>query len=68
MANSEAVGPKEAAEMLGISRSVVLRLVESGELPAVQFGPRRVRIPLDGLRDWLRARSREESQRRAQEN
>ena len=68
MTSREAVKPIEAAEILGISRTVLLRLVASGELPAVRFGPRSVRIPLDGLRDWLRARSREEGQRRAQEN
>jgi excisionase family DNA binding protein len=64
--NKQAVKPAEAADILGISRRLLLRLVASGEIPAIRFGPRSLRIPLGGLRDWLQGRSQQETQLRAE--
>jgi excisionase family DNA binding protein len=53
----EVVRPAEAAAILGIGRGRVLRLVASGELPALRLGPRSLLIPLSGLREWVKARA-----------
>ena len=51
--------PKEAAEMLGLSVSMVQKLIASGDLPAVRFGGGPVRprwkVPADALRAWVAA-------------
>ena len=47
------IHPDEAAALLGVSRALLCRLVNSGELPAVLVGAA-VRIPLNALRDWER--------------
>jgi excisionase family DNA binding protein len=43
----------EAAAMLGLSRSTIYTLLDSG-LPCVKIG-RAKRIPVNGLRKWLEA-------------
>ena len=37
--------PKEVGEMLGVSRSKVHDLLETGEIPSVHFGAKARRIP-----------------------
>ncbi len=51
--------PVEAAEMLGVGRSTIYELLSNGTIPRVQLG-HSVRIPADGLKAWVRERSRGE--------
>jgi excisionase family DNA binding protein len=59
------LSPKQAAEKLGVSRSLVYRLVEQGEFPNAYQVSNRLRIPgadVDALRERKRvppARSRD---------
>lgn len=46
----------EAAELLGVSRTLVYELINSGDLPVIRFGTA-VRIPLLGLKEWVERRS-----------
>jgi excisionase family DNA binding protein len=41
----------ETAQMLGIGRSTVFRLIADGELPSVRIGRRRL-VPVAGVRDY----------------
>lgn len=52
----EWITPAEAAAMLGISRTTVLRLRRCG-LPAFRVGPRQIRIPRRELLEWVRAQN-----------
>ena len=49
---------EEAAQRLGIGRSLAWRMVRSGELPSVRLG-RLVRVPERKLQAWLDRRCRE---------
>ena len=53
----------EAAEALGVSRAQAYIMVNSGELPSIRVGRRRL-VPLDKLRLWIDGR--EEGEREAQ--
>ena len=44
--------PAEAAEAIGVSRSRVYELINSGEIPSIKVGGVR-RVPVDKLRDWV---------------
>ena len=44
--------PAEAAQMLGIGRTKVYELLAAGELPSIKIGAC-VRVPIDGLRQWI---------------
>jgi len=46
--------PTEAAEVLGLSRSTVYRLLKDGVLPSVSLGRRGVRVPVDRLYEWVK--------------
>jgi excisionase family DNA binding protein len=48
--------PTEAATALGIGRSKAYELLRSGDLPSVRVG-RAVRVPIEGLRDWIARQS-----------
>lgn len=48
--------PSEAADLLGVGRSKVYRLLATGELPGIRVG-HAVRVPLEDLRRWVRDRS-----------
>jgi excisionase family DNA binding protein len=48
---------REVAALLGLSRSEVYRMVESGELPSTRVSEASVRIPKAELTDWLRERT-----------
>ncbi len=49
------LSPAEAAELLGVSRTTIVRRIESGELEALQTSPRRgrYRIPRGALERYL---------------
>lgn len=50
----ESLKVREAAEALGVSESIVRRLVHAGEIPSKKCGnPGVILIPLSGLRAWL---------------
>jgi excisionase family DNA binding protein len=49
--------PHECAEVLGLCRSKVYELIASGTLPSITIGKSR-RIPVEALRDWVRAQSK----------
>lgn len=51
--------PDEAAEVLGLSRAMVYRLLKVGELPCVRLG-RAVRVPVDRLHEWVRSKAERE--------
>jgi excisionase family DNA binding protein len=56
------LSPKQAAVELGVSRSLVYRLVEKGEFPGAYHVSNRLRIPradLDALRERRRVRPRQ---------
>lgn len=47
---------KEAAEATGVSKAVLYKLTERGEIPSAKFGESetcRVLIPAKALRDWI---------------
>ncbi len=48
--------PREAAELLGLSRSQVYSLCRRGELPTVRIGAS-VRVPRRALEEWVARRA-----------
>ena len=44
--------PGEAAEAIGVSRSRLYELINSGEIPSVKVGNVK-RVPVDKLREWV---------------
>ena len=52
-----AVGLAEAAEMLGVGRSTLHRMVRAGEIPHVRIG-RRIIFPMAALNAWLDEQAR----------
>lgn len=50
--------PDEAAQALGVSRSTVYELINSGELTAIRIGRSR-RVPTEVLERFVRARTEE---------
>lgn len=51
-----ALSVREAAEQLGVSRATVYGLINSGNLPSVKIGSRRL-ISREALREWLGAQA-----------
>ncbi len=49
--------PQEAANALGISLRTLMAWVQAGEVPVVRLGERCLRLPVDGLRAWVAART-----------
>ena len=49
------LSPKKIAELLGLSKSYVYKLVSNGELPYYVIGKRKV-VMRDDFVEWLRAR------------
>jgi excisionase family DNA binding protein len=47
----------QVAELLGLSRSEVYRMVETGELPSTRVSETAVRVPKAELATWLRERT-----------
>ena len=58
-----AVRPTEAGEALGLSRTRIYQLVQSGEIPSFRIG-RSVRIPTSALEHWLEKKTKEEDEAR----
>jgi excisionase family DNA binding protein len=58
MAEKIAVNVNEAAEMLGVGRDVMYRLILSGDVDSFKVGARRL-IPVQGIRDYVDAQTRE---------
>jgi excisionase family DNA binding protein len=60
---TKVVAVAEAAQMLGVSRDTVRRLIADGDLPAFRCGRGRrkghVRIRLDAITDFIERRERE---------
>lgn len=48
--------PAEVAELLGVSRSEVYKLLSLGRLPHVRLSERVVRVPEDALREFIQSR------------
>lgn len=44
--------PAEAAQAIGVSRSRVYELINSGEIPSLKVGGVR-RVPVEKLREWI---------------
>jgi excisionase family DNA binding protein len=53
----EALKPSEAAAVIGVGKDRMREILASGELEVVRLGPRLVRIPVESLRAWLRAKA-----------
>ncbi len=43
---------EEVQRVLGLGRSKIYEMIAAGELPVVRIG-RSVRVPADGLRQWV---------------
>jgi len=56
MAISTYLAPAHVAAILGVSRSTVLRLVRTGQLPCIRVGPRTIRVSVEELERFLAAR------------
>lgn len=50
-----ALSVPEAAEALGVSRAQAYIMINSGELPSIRVGRRRL-VPLDKLKLWIEDR------------
>ena len=50
------VSPREAARVLGISIGTMYLWLKSGEVPSVRIGAL-IRVPVEGLRAFVEARS-----------
>ena len=48
--------PREAAEAVGIGRTLLYRLVKAGRIPSCRVG-KSIRIPVAALRAWAEAQS-----------
>lgn len=44
---------KEAAAVLGVALATVRDLCRQPDFPAIRVSPRRIVIPVDGLKAWL---------------
>jgi len=49
---------EETATLLGLGRTKVYEMLAAGELPVIRIG-RSVRVPREGLADWIRRRTAE---------
>lgn len=47
-----ALSPAKAADLLGVSRTVINNLMYSGELPNIKVGRRRL-IPIKAVESWM---------------
>ena len=53
-----AVSVNEAADLIGLKRDLLYRLVMSGDIPSFKVGSRRV-VPVAGLREYVERRTAE---------
>lgn len=54
---------EEAAKLLQIGRNKVYELAAAGEIPSLHIG-RQLRIPAEGLREWIRQQAAVAERRR----
>ena len=57
MIQPEALGVADAATMIGIGRVKLYQIINSGELPTVKIGDRRL-IRVEALRNWLASKEK----------
>ena len=57
MIQPEALSVADAATMIGIGRVKLYQIINSGELPTVKIGDRRL-IRVEALRSWLAAKEK----------
>lgn len=50
--------PDAVCRTLGLSRSTVYKMLESGELPSMRVG-KAIRVPVAALRQWVKANTSE---------
>jgi len=50
--NKLLLSPDETCEVLGVKRSTLFKMLETGEICSIKVGRLR-RIPLTSLRDWV---------------
>jgi excisionase family DNA binding protein len=48
--------PREAAEVLGVGRTLLYELLKSGQIPSCRIG-KTIRIPVEALRAWAAAQT-----------
>lgn len=48
---------KEAAAVMGVALNTVRDLCRQPDFPAIRVSPRRIVIPVDGLKAWLAHKS-----------
>ena len=53
----QALSITEAAEMLGVSRPTLYKMIKEGKIPALRLR-RRIVIPIDEFNEWVRIESR----------
>ena len=53
-----AVSINEAADLIGLKRDLIYRLVMSGDIPSFKVGTRRI-IPVAGLKEYIERRMAE---------
>lgn len=49
----ELLTPVEVAEVLRVSRSQVFRMIDKGDIPAIKFGPKIIRVRLSELENYV---------------
>lgn len=49
---------EEVAKLLQVGRNKVYELAAAGEIPSLHIG-RQLRIPTEGLREWIRAQAQD---------
>ena len=54
-----ALSPAKAADLLGVSRTIINNLMYSGELPNIKVGRRRL-IPVRELENWMEQKLQEQ--------
>lgn len=53
--------PTEFADAIGVSRSKAYELIAAGEIPSCKVGGC-VRVPVEALRAWIAAQTREQAE------
>ena len=56
--------PEDAAEIIGVSRSKLYKMVALGVVPSVRLGGRALRVPAEALEKWVRSQMAHETSRR----
>ena len=46
------LSPDETCEVIGVKRSTLFKMLETGDIPSIKIGRLR-RIPVEGIRQWV---------------